>query len=245
MVASNSFRAIQMAISLLGYGFLLLICVLWPVRSYRALRKHPIGQPITVLKPKRYAVGLAFTLGKTGLALWTGIDNHLSLFGSLRISSLDILAIIVFLSVTLGTLPLQVKYRSAGWRMRFYSILPATTGERALWVFICIIVAVGEELAYRSVAWGLCYRLTGSYWISAVIISIAFALNHLVQGWGSAGTIFVIGLGLHLLVKLSGGLFTAIAAHFFYDLLAGLIFGRVAEREFGKIEQARDAATAS
>jgi membrane protease YdiL (CAAX protease family) len=223
-----------MTISYLGYFFLFVTCVFWPLRSYRALRKHPIGQPITTPRPKRYAVGIALTLLQAALALWTAFDNGLPLFGSLRVNVLGIAATLVFLAITLGTLPWIVRHRSPGWRMRFFSILPTTTGERTAWLFICAIVAVSEEIIYRAVTFGLFYKLAGNYWIAIVLAAAVFALNHLVQGWISAGTIFIIGLGFHLLVRITGGLYAAIAAHFFYDLMAGIVFGRVARKESEK-----------
>jgi membrane protease YdiL (CAAX protease family) len=235
------FHEFKMKINILGYLFLLVIGIYWPLRSYWALRKNPIGKPITTPKSKRYAVGITITIAQTAFAFLTAWYNPLpKLFGSSQITASGVLATIVFLAITLGTLPWLVKHRSAEWRMRFYSILPETARQRTAWVFICLIVAVGEEVLYRAVAWGLLYRLTGNYWIAGVIAALVFGLNHLVQGWISTGIIFFIGLGFHLLILISGGLYAAIAAHFIYDLCAGLIFGRLAQNEMRKITQAKD-----
>jgi membrane protease YdiL (CAAX protease family) len=234
--ASDEDSIETMAINYLGYLFIFINCILWPLRSYIALQKHPIGQPISTPKAKRYAVGITLTLLQTGFALWTAFDNHLAILGPFSIDIAGIVATLIFLTITLGTLPWLVQRRSAGWKMRFYSILPTTTREKTAWVFICIIVAVGEETIYRAVTLGIFYRLTGSYWIGAIIAAAVFALNHLVQGWISTGTILVIGLGFHLLVRITGGLYAAIAAHFLYDLLAGIIYGRIARRESEKTD---------
>jgi membrane protease YdiL (CAAX protease family) len=229
-----------MKIDIPGYLFLLVICIYWPLRSYGALRANPIGKPISTPKSKRYAVGITITLAQAAIAFLTAWYNQLPLFGSSQITAFGVLATIVFLAMTLGTLPWLVKHRSAEWRMRFYSILPETARQRTAWVFICMIVAVGEEVLYRAVAWELLYRLTGNYWIAGVIAALVFGLNHLVQGWVSTGIIFFIGLGFHLLILISGGLYAAIVAHFIYDLCAGLIFGRLAQNEMRKITQAED-----
>jgi membrane protease YdiL (CAAX protease family) len=229
-----------MSISYLGYLFIFITCILWPLRSYLALRKHPLGQPITTPKAKRYAVGITLTLLQAGFATWIAFDNRLVIGGSFSVDITGIIATLIFLAITLGTLPWLVRHRSDGWKMRFYSILPTTTKERSAWIFICVLVAVGEEIIYRAVTFGLFYKLTGRYWIGAIIAAAVFALNHLVQGWISTGTIFVIGLGFHLLVRITGGLYAAIAAHFFYDLLAGIIFGRIARKESGKIESTQN-----
>jgi membrane protease YdiL (CAAX protease family) len=223
-----------MTIRLLAFCFLFINCVCWPLRSFLALRKHPIGQPIATPKGKRYISGIGFTLFQAVLALWTAYDSRLPVFGSLRIDLPGILVTIAFLAITLGTLPWLVQHRSPGWRMRFYSILPTTSGERAVWWFICILAAVAEEIVYRGVAFGLFYRLTGSFWAAAILAAVVFASHHLVQGWISAGTIFIVGLGFQLLVQITGGLYAAIAAHFVYDLVAGLVFGRAAQKELGR-----------
>lgn len=234
-----------MKIGFLGYLFLFTICIYWPLRSYRALRKNPIGNPISAPKSKRYAIGITITIAQAAFAFLVAWSDHIPLFGSRQITSSGILGLVVFLTVTLGSLPLLVKHRSTEWRMRFFSILPETARERTAWVFICVIVAVGEEVLYRAVLWSLIYRLTGSYWIAAVIAAMVFALNHLVQGWFSTGSIFIIGLGFHLLIQISGGLYAAILAHFIYDLSAGLIYGRVARKETRKLAEAENSALAS
>lgn len=226
-----------MTITFLGYCFLTLICILWPLRSFQALRKNPIGSPITTPKWKRYFIGITLTLAQTGLAVWTAWDNGIPIFGNWGIPWPGILATILFLAATLGTLPWLVRRRSADWRSRFYSILPATSAERTAWIFICAMVATGEEILYRSVLWGLCNKFTDDYWVASIIAAAVFALNHLVQGWVSAGTIFVIGLGFHLLVQITGGLSAAILAHFVYDWVAGWHFGKRALLELRASEE--------
>lgn len=231
-----------MKISFLEFLFLNIICIFWPLRSFLTLRKNPIGKPISAPKSKRYLVGITITIAQAAFAFLVAWNSRLPIFGSRQITSAGIFATVIFLVITLGSLPLLVKHRSAEWRMRFYSILPETARERTAWVLICMIVAVGEEVLYRAVLWGLLYRLTGNYWIAVVIAAIVFALNHLVQGWFSTSTIFIIGLLFHLLIQFSGGLYAAIVAHFIYDLFAGLIFGWVAQKETKKIAEAENAA---
>lgn len=235
-----------MTVSLPGYVFLLAIGVLLPLRSWLALRKHPLGAPIAAPKAKRYRVGITLTLLQAAFAFYVAVDNRLQpLFGSLRFDAATVLATLALLAVALWTLRWMVRHRSPGWRMRFYSILPETPRQRVVWVFICMIVAVAEEVLYRAVLWGLLERLTGDYWISALLASLVFALNHLVQGWISTGTIFVIGFGFHLLVDVSGGLYAAVAAHFVYDLSAGLCYSGAARKESLSAESMKTAPLAT
>jgi hypothetical protein len=112
-----------MTISLLGYCFLFIICIFWPLRSYLALQKHPIGQAIVAPKHRRYIFGLLLTLLQTGFAWWISMDNSIPLWGSFQIHLSGILATALFLAITLGTLPWLVKRRSPGSRRDFWSLL--------------------------------------------------------------------------------------------------------------------------
>ncbi|MBN2339647.1 MAG: CPBP family intramembrane metalloprotease [Acidobacteria bacterium] len=235
-----------MTVRLSGYLLLVAVGVLLPLRSWLALRHHPLGAPIDVPKAKRYRVGISLTLLQAAFALWVAVDNRLQpLFGSFRLDAGTVLGTLALLALSLGLLQWMVRHRSPGWRMRFYSILPETGRQRVVWVFICMIVAVAEEVLYRAVLWGLLERLTGDYWIAAVLASLVFALNHLVQGWISTGTIFVIGFGFHLLVHVSGGLYAAVAAHFIYDLCAGLCYSGAARKESLSAESMKTARLAT
>lgn len=44
-----------------------------------------------------------------------------------------------------------------------------------------------------------------------------------IQGAETALIIAVISVGMHVVVRLSGDLYTAMALHFVYDLLAGIV----------------------
>jgi membrane protease YdiL (CAAX protease family) len=68
--------------------------------------------------------------------------------------------------------------------------------------------------------------------VAAVLIaSIVFALAHVIQGWQSAGVIFLIALGAHVLVIAGQSLFPVMAAHALYDAIAGTLMPRWDEHE--------------
>lgn len=73
--------------------------------------------------------------------------------------------------------------------------------------------------------WG---AASAAWWIAAVLSAAAFGAGHAVQGWTAAGISFVMALVLQGFVLWTGSLYLSMAEHFTYDLLAGLIFARLA-----------------
>jgi membrane protease YdiL (CAAX protease family) len=63
------------------------------------------------------------------------------------------------------------------------------------------------------------------------VCAVAFALAHFVQGWKTVAVIAVLAVFNHLIVRATGDLYTAMAIHFVYDLLAGVILLRLAKRD--------------
>jgi membrane protease YdiL (CAAX protease family) len=119
----------------------------------------------------------------------------------------------------------QVKGRS-----RFvYLVAPRTAEERALWAGVSLLAGVGEEISYRGVLFVL---LTALLPIPAAVAvaALAFGVAHLVQGWRAAPIVFAFAVGFQLLVLATGSLLPAMAAHVLYDLIAGLSYGRLADR---------------
>ncbi len=107
---------------------------------------------------------------------------------------------------------------------KVYLFMPHGPLEKGLWVVISALAGFGEELIYRGVLWELLTRLTGSLSLAALLAAIAFALGHSYQGWQSLLVIFVFSLLFHALVWLTGSLAPAMAAHFLYDLTAGMMY---------------------
>jgi len=74
-------------------------------------------------------------------------------------------------------------------------------------------------------------RILGSWWPAVLVCSAAFAVAHFVQGVRTVVIIAIFAIGNHLIVRASGDLYTAMAIHFLYDLLAGVILLRLATRD--------------
>jgi membrane protease YdiL (CAAX protease family) len=74
-------------------------------------------------------------------------------------------------------------------------------------------------------------RVLDNRWLAVAICVVAFALAHYVQAWKAMLLIVVMAFAFHLIVFATGDLYTAMAGHFLYDLLAGFIIIRLAARD--------------
>jgi len=104
--------------------------------------------------------------------------------------------------------------------MMVYRLSPQTGRERRLQLATIVAASVAEEAAYRGVAFAILWYALGSGWAAAVLSAVAFALAHSVQGWRSAGWVFLVGLVMQGLVVLTGTLVLAMVVHFLYDVIA-------------------------
>lgn len=91
-------------------------------------------------------------------------------------------------------------------------------GKRSIWhiIVICLIVGICEELLFR----GAVQHAFGPYWTS-----ILFAAIHVryLRHWLPTLMIFLISYALGAVNEWTGTLWAPIAAHFFIDLIMGLI----------------------
>src|SRR5262252_9020937 len=88
---------------------------------------------------------------------------------------------------------------------------------------ISFLAGIGEEIAFRGVAFGILREISGSTGFAIVICVLAFGFAHMTQGWrGVLGT-GVIALVMHGIVYATAGLYLAIAIHVAYDLMLGFI----------------------
>jgi hypothetical protein len=114
--------------------------------------------------------------------------------------------------------------------VRFF--MPSDRRERAMWLGLSALAAVGEEISWRGVQMTLLLRATGAPLGAAGVCAATFGASHIVQGWQSAAIIAVFALAFHGIVWLSGSLYVAMAVHFLYDMTAGLTYGKLG-RELG------------
>ena len=134
------------------------------------------------------------------------------------------------LLVAIAVLHATWRLRSESDRNRLAAILPRGRSELLPYFVLCFMASVAEEIVYRGVAYRLLVRLGAPMAAAVGLLAFAFALGHSLQGWRSAAAIFVFAVGFHGVVLYTGGLLPAIAAHFVYDIYAGLMIGRLAGR---------------
>ncbi len=93
-----------------------------------------------------------------------------------------------------------------------------------------VVASVAEEAAYRGVGFAILWYALGNGWVAAVLCAVAFALAHTVQGWRSAGWVFLIGLVMQGLAVLAGTLVLAMLVHLLYDLVASTLIAAEARQ---------------
>ena len=108
-------------------------------------------------------------------------------------------------------------------KSRARRLLPENPHHLRYWVPISLLAGLGEEIAFRGVAYEILRDLSGSTTFAIVTCVLAFAFAHMVQGWrGVLGT-GIVALLMHFLVYTTGGLYLAMAVHVAYDLILGFI----------------------
>ena len=241
MSSTANLAAHNMRLSFSSFFFLaycIYRCVIYPVIASIAMRKvmakmatrKPNGETPPLPRRIAYVKGVTSGVLFAGIALVVGLPNKIPILGSSRIDIKSLMFASAFLVLNLGLDSLEWKHMSAARKKRLRSYLPDTIPERVLWAPVSLIVATGEEIVFRAVLFGLLYQMVGDYWIAAVISAVFFAFMHLASwGWLSLIDLFFVALGLQWLVQVSGGLYIAIAVHFFHNLINGIVYGAMSE----------------
>lgn len=97
-------------------------------------------------------------------------------------------------------------------------LLPRTVLQKAVWVFLALVVAFAEEIAFRGYALTRLERLTRSRVLTAILVSAAFSAGHFYQGLGGVAIIFAYGLMFAILFYKTGSIWPGIIAHFLQDM---------------------------
>ncbi|HYM62507.1 MAG TPA: CPBP family glutamic-type intramembrane protease [Thermoanaerobaculia bacterium] len=136
-------------------------------------------------------------------------------------------------------LAVQLVYMWPRWRRAVQAksrvvhlFMPSNATERAWWLVVALVAGIGEEITWRGVQWALLANLTRSYAVAALLCALMFGVVHMVQGWRAVIVIVGFALSFHLLVWLAGSLYVAMTVHVIYDVIAGLMYGRLG-RELG------------
>ena len=109
--------------------------------------------------------------------------------------------------------------------------LPQKPSDLFGWGMVSFGAGTTEEIMFRGVMFQLWFRVLGAWWPATLLGAASFAFGHFLQGWRSMAIIFGMAIGMQGLVWATGDLYTVMAVHFVYDLVAGLIFLLLAKRD--------------
>jgi membrane protease YdiL (CAAX protease family) len=208
-----------MNIDPIGVAFLGLICLMVPWAAFRSSQRLRVSQNV----PRRaYITSVVFTQGiMLALALAAASRNWVFLFPAPTFTWNRALLGAAVLLPALATIPIRWHYKSDADRQRLAWMVPRRWPDMAWWVPISFLAGIGEEIVYRGVAFELLERLFGAWYPAAAICVLAFSLAHYVQGAIAILTIAVLSAALHVIVRATGDLYTVMAVHVLYDILAG------------------------
>ena len=216
-----------MLTTLIIAAWLALVCGVIPVLAWISKRK--IDQGLRIPRLAIYAEAMILQIVLLAISIGVAWFLGIRLFVPTLPSGPDLLMAAAVLGVALSTMILGWRFAGEQARERIRMLLPVTGRERLIWIALSAAAAVSEEALYRGLLPRLVESISGSFLLAIAISVVAFSLAHLLQGWTSALVVGIFALAFHGLVASSGGLWTAIAVHFIYDVLAGLTLGRVIE----------------
>lgn len=215
--------------------FLAYILVFLPWASWRSGRRLRKARANGMVITSRYAIWIGTLLNLLVLLTLSWFVGAGFEYPFLAMPPVDARA----LSAALAALVVCFALRSASRMFRseeerrsmlVYLLAPRSGREWGLWTLTVLVAGVSEEVAYRGIGMTILWYSFGNPWIAAAICAAGFAAAHALQGWKSGVIIFFIALTMHALVAYTGTLVYAIVVHVVYDLVAGWLIGREADR---------------
>lgn len=209
-----------------SYATLLLLAIAWPVLSFYFLNSQleltkDVTDPVTELYYPTIIVQLT-TLLLVLIAVKLEKVNLTDL-GLHRFTRWTLLQAVVFMiaaNLFLSLVQLFILAQSPESFTEIAGILPRTGFAQGIWVILCAIVALCEEIVFRGYILSRIARLAGGrVWLGVLVATVAFASGHLYQGLGGFVVVFIYGLMFAGLYLHTGSLFPGIIAHFLQDAL--------------------------
>jgi membrane protease YdiL (CAAX protease family) len=215
------------AFSPIAIWFLFLFCLFVPyiiIKSARAVRAGAALPP----RPKRFrniVLMECFFLACALFAAWMGRIPVFTL-GTVNVAAIALATIMI--AIGLGAMPLFWKFASDERRRRALLTRPRDASELGYWLAVSLAAGVVEEIVYRGVMLSFFLPITRNWYAAVGFCAFFFALGHINQGWSRTVFIGALAIGFHALVAITGSLYLAMAAHFLYDFLAGIVYIRFA-----------------
>jgi uncharacterized protein len=212
-----------------GWVFLITISIFLPgFALWSAARQR---QAAVLSTRAAYLVSVFVTQSMTLLlALSAAGYNALALFPPLHFGPMNLIVAVAFLVLTLGTLPVRWAWKTKPEKQQLLGLLPHRPRDLGWWVSVALAAGVIEEIVYRGVLFRLWQRVLGIEW-ALVICVVVFTLVHSLQGGRAMTAIALIALAAHLIVLITGDLYTAMFVHVLYDLVAGVVLLQLARRD--------------
>lgn len=205
--------------------FIGIVCAAIPVLSIRAQQRLGSG-PLPLPRRDLYGQTMIVQAILCSVAVVTAKVGHISVFAIVPAPRAWFIAG-GFLAVAFLVLAIGWRIRSHASRDRLVDILPQTREELALYLPLCAVAGVSEELVYRGVLFCALVGLLHNVPFAIAVAAIAFGLAHATQGAGSVAIIIGIGAALHALVLITGSLLPAVAVHIAYDATAAFLVPRL------------------
>jgi membrane protease YdiL (CAAX protease family) len=98
-------------------------------------------------------------------------------------------------------------------------LLPRSVSEKIFWLFLALGAALSEEITFRGYIITRLRIVTGSYWVGAILSSLAFSVGHLYQGVAGLFLTFIYGMLFSGLFVARKSVVPCIIAHFLQDAL--------------------------
>ena len=217
----------ELRVGVIAWVFVLYVGFLMPFMAWRSSRKVKRGAKL----PPRMKLYASLAVSQAVLLAFAWITARfqgIELFPMPEIHLSDAFIGVAWVALKSLRLWSVLRRPEAMSRRRVgRHLAPRSPREVAGYAGLLTITAVAEEAAYRGVLFQIGLFATGSFWIAGLASAVVFGLGHLTQGRRPAVVAGIIGFGNQVIVLLTGSLWVVIAAHFAYDLLAGLAMGRV------------------
>src|SRR5713226_1596906 len=210
--------------------FLLWLLVLLPAMSIVGFYRQKKAK-IAIQKKKRYLAVIAFQLILLIITFEAASADRIHLFHSTPPSRTACLVGLVILVTLVFSAQLSWKRLTEERKEQMRMLLPEVPSDLWYWTVISLFAGIGEECAYRGVAYTLLYWIFDSAVVGLIISIVAFALMHSHQGWYGAVWAGALGWIFQLMVFATGTLYLAIAVHAMYDVLIGVMFLRLLNNE--------------
>ncbi len=208
--------------------FLAFLFVVWPWISIRSARemlaaRGRSGGFSARARETSWKSTLVTQIASGLFAWWVGNGFGLDLFAVPSLGWRELLAAIGALAVHLSLrAALRAICGEAERRqLPVYAIAPRGRREWKLWCATVLIASVSEEIAYRGVAMAILWWTIGNAWVAALLAAFAFSIAHVLQGWKSMATIFLMSLVMQALVMYTHTLLLAMIVHAVYNFIAG------------------------